>query len=56
MSGDGPVCWVPIPSPGGAKIGDVVNRDHSKLVVLNLADSASAPDHLAPSDVIELVW
>ena len=56
MSGDSPVYRLPVPSPSGAKIGDVVNRDHSKLVILNLADSASAPDHLALSDVIELVW
>ena len=56
ISRDCPVQGLPVPSPSGAKVGDVVDRNHSKLVVLNLTDSASAPDHLAHSDFIELVW
>ena len=56
MSGDSPVCWLPVPSPSGAKVGDMVDRDHSKLVVLNLTDPASTPDYLVLSNIIELVW
>ena len=54
ISRDCPVQGLPVPSPSGAEVGDMVHWRRSGLIVLNFTDPAYTPDCLSLGNVREL--